>query len=58
MTTWMDIADQEVAPYHAALKDSGLEEDIAAFWMKLSEARTKKGIKPLGSEEPEKVEST
>jgi hypothetical protein len=50
MDTWMTIAEKEILPYNVELKDSGLLEDIASFWERLSEDRTKKGIKPIGSE--------
>jgi len=50
MGTWMDIAEQEIPAYNADLEDSGMLEDIGAFWEHLSEERTKKGIKPVGSD--------
>ena len=47
MDTWMNIATQEIEPYSVPLEQTGLQEDIQAFWTHLSEERAKKGIVPI-----------
>lgn len=47
MENWMNIAEQNIAPYNVPLDQVGLAEDIQAFWAHLSEERTKKGIQPI-----------
>jgi hypothetical protein len=47
MDTWMNVAEQEIAPYNAPVEQTGLQEDIQSFWAHLSEERTKKGIQPI-----------
>ena len=42
MSAWMSIADQNVKPYTAELAETGLIEDMRAFWSQLSEERAKK----------------
>lgn len=43
----MNVAEQEIQPYHEDVAHVGLVEDIEAFWKHLSEERTKKGIAPI-----------
>jgi len=44
MNTWMDIAEEQRAPYNVPVNQVSLVDDIHEFWANLSEKRTKKGI--------------
>lgn len=39
MNTWMNISEQDVAPYNAGPKESGLYDEVAAFWEGLQQER-------------------
>lgn len=45
MNTWMNISEQDTAPYNAGPNDSGFNDDISKFWKESNEERSQQGAR-------------